>query len=217
MPARRDRIAEFLEGWRGEHPGEPFIPQLDRVSGDLADELKSEPLREVHSWLAECERKKAALEREFPRLKRVYQPFSERQEDWEYSACETFIPLLRLEIVRRGQRTESDLGREAIRSPEAEQQGSKVTSGVGGSGNWFDSDPDTVRRRQIVLKNPKMPSESLCNVFDGATPPIPFPRDWRAELGVKTWREAYANRDSRNRVQKIISTDKRAGKRSGSS
>jgi hypothetical protein len=77
---------------------------------------------------------------------------------------------------------------------------------------WFESNPDTVRRRQIVLKNPRMPSKSLCKVFDRATPPIPLLRDWQAELAVDTWSEAYENRVGRKRVQKIICTDRRAGK-----
>jgi hypothetical protein len=76
--------------------------------------------------------------------------------------------------------------------------------------NWFNSDPDTVRRRQIVLKNPKMRSESLCRVFDKTLSPIPLPRDWSAELDVRTWSEAYKNETGRKRIQKIISTDRKA-------
>jgi len=83
-------------------------------------------------------------------------------------------------------------------------------SGV--DGKWFDSDPDILRRRQIVLKNPGMPAKSLCKLFDSVNTPIPLPRDWRAELRVDTWCGAYANRTGRKRIQKIISTDRRAGK-----
>jgi hypothetical protein len=75
---------------------------------------------------------------------------------------------------------------------------------------WYDTDSDTLRRRQIVLKNPKMPSRNLCKVFDNWTPPIPLPRDWQGELGVATWSKAYENKTVRNRIQKIISTDRRA-------
>jgi hypothetical protein len=81
---------------------------------------------------------------------------------------------------------------------------------------WYETDPDTLRRRQIVLKNPKMPSKNLCAVFDGAIPPIPLPRDWRADLSVDTWSKAYENRTGRNRIQKIVSTDRRAGRASSS-
>ena len=104
MPAKRDRIAEFVDSWRAEHPDEPFTPQLDRVSSDLAAELRSEPLREIRSWLVECEGKKTALEKEYAHLKRVHQPYSDRHEDWEYALCETLIPRLRLEIGRRARR-----------------------------------------------------------------------------------------------------------------
>jgi hypothetical protein len=83
------------------------------------------------------------------------------------------------------------------------------------SRKWYDSNPDTLRRRQSVLKNPRMAAKSLCNLFDRLVPPIPLPRDWRAELGVKTWSEAYAHPTGRNRVQKIVSTDKREKKKSG--
>jgi hypothetical protein len=173
--------------------------------------LRSESLREIRSLLAECEGKKAALEREFSHLKRVYQPFSERHEDLEYNACGVFIPLLRLEIARRGQEAKSDMGQQAIRSPEAEQ-GSTARAGLRGDGKWYETDPDILRRRQVVLKNLRMSAKSLCKLFDNVNPPIPLPRDWPAELGVKTWSEAYANPKGRNRVQKIISTDKRAGR-----
>jgi hypothetical protein len=88
VTAKRDRISEFLDAWRTEHPGELFTPELERASSNLATELRSTSLREIRSSLAEFESKKIALEEAFPYLKRVYSPFSERHEDWEYNACE---------------------------------------------------------------------------------------------------------------------------------
>src|SRR5579862_2006138 len=104
VTARRDRISEFLNAWRTEHPGEPFTLELERASSNLPTQLRSMPLREIRSFLAEFESKKIALENEFPHLKRVYSPFSDRYEDWAYSLCEASIPHLRLEIERRTRR-----------------------------------------------------------------------------------------------------------------
>src|ERR1700726_3418586 len=101
---KRDRIEEFLNAWRTEHPDEPFIPNLEKASSNFATELISIPLREIRSLLAEFESKKIALENEFPHLKRIYSPFSDQYEDWTYSLCEAFIPHLRLEIGRRARR-----------------------------------------------------------------------------------------------------------------
>ena len=105
MTAKRDRISEFLFTWREEHPGEPFLPELERVSASFAVELRSESLGEIRSLLAECESKKRALEKEFPHLKRIYSPSSDNHEEWEYYLCEELIPHFRLEIKRRGRRS----------------------------------------------------------------------------------------------------------------
>jgi hypothetical protein len=117
LAVKQDRISEFVEGWRKEHPGEPFIPELSQASSYLPGELRSEPLREIRSWLAECENKKTALEREFPHLIRVYWPYSERQEDWEYNLCNVLIPHLRLEISRRARK--GTLPKESITSHDS--------------------------------------------------------------------------------------------------
>lgn len=102
MAVKRDRIGRLLDAWQAEHPEEPFIPGLERASNNLATELRSEPAKKIRSLLAECEQRKAVLERELPHLMRVYQPFSMRREDWEYALCDALIPHLRLEIDRRG-------------------------------------------------------------------------------------------------------------------
>jgi hypothetical protein len=69
MSAKRDRIFDLVDGWRKEHPGEPITTLVDEISDVTA--LKSARLKDIRSWLAECESKKAALENEFPHLKRV--------------------------------------------------------------------------------------------------------------------------------------------------
>lgn len=105
MAAKRDRIFELVDGWRKEHPGEPFTPERLEASSNVTAELRSTPLRDIRSLLAECESKETALLNEFPHLKTVYSPLSERQVDWEYNLCNVLIPYLRLEIRRRGTRT----------------------------------------------------------------------------------------------------------------
>jgi len=83
------------------------------------------------------------------------------------------------------------------------------------SRNWYESSPEIVRRRQIVLKNPKFSAKKLCKLFDSER--IPVPEGWEKKYGVTTWLSAYGNPKSKPLVQKIISTDKRAVKQSGRS
>jgi hypothetical protein len=104
----------------------------------------------------------------------------------------------------------SHLERKALETSRSTTAVELKESAVGG--NWFESDTDVLRRRQIVLRNPRMPSKNLSKVFDGTAPPIPLPRDWQTELGLHTWSEAYGSPTGRNRIQKIISTDRRTGK-----
>jgi hypothetical protein len=133
VTAKRDRIAEFLDAWRAEHPGEPFIPELERMSSNFAAELRRTRLREIRSWVAECEGKKAALEKEFSHLMRLYQPYSNRREDCEYQLCEVFIPHLKLEIERRarggGQPNENANGVELGKFTHSEDYRSVTLSG----------------------------------------------------------------------------------------
>ena len=71
---------------------------------------------------------------------------------------------------------------------------------------WYESSPDILRRRQIVLKNPTFPSKSFCKLFD--TEGIPLPADWEQKFSVTTWLEAYKNKKARALIQKLVSTDK---------
>jgi hypothetical protein len=73
---------------------------------------------------------------------------------------------------------------------------------------WYESSPDVLRRRQIVLKNPGFSAKSYCKVFDGHS--IPLVGGWEKEFGVSTWAEAYENKTARARIQTIISKDKKA-------
>lgn len=72
--------------------------------------------------------------------------------------------------------------------------------------NWYESSPDVVKRRQIVLRNPKLPGASFVKLFDRER--IPLPSTWEKKLGVTSWVEAYKNRHTRGLIQKMISTDR---------
>jgi len=126
MAARRDRIFELVDGWRKEHPGEPITELLEAVTA----KLRSLSLKDIRSWLAECESKRTVLENEFPHLKNVYSSFPEQQEDWQYNLCEGLIPHLRLEISRRGARTGTQPNEIIISSDSASPAQPKFTHSV---------------------------------------------------------------------------------------
>ena len=204
----------------------PFAPP-DRTFRDATtDQIKHE--------MAFQEELLAGLQESFPRVltgTRSELNAEEEEAENQMEARHRLIQSLKLELSYRGENaSSSDVLTRSERVPEekrsnpgrpAESTEPKSPSASEGivatatSRPWYESHPDTLRRRQSVLKNPRMPAKSLCNLFDRLVPPIPLPRDWRAELGVKTWSEAYANPTGRNRVQKIISTDKREKKKPG--
>lgn len=70
---------------------------------------------------------------------------------------------------------------------------------------WYKSNPDTIRRRQIVLKNPRMKHKSLCKLFDAER--IGVPNGWEK----RTWVEAYGDKKLRQRIHKTICTDNLGG------
>jgi hypothetical protein len=65
-------------------------------------------------------------------------------------------------------------------------------------------------RRQIAIRNPNLSAARLCKVFDMHR--IPIPQKWEQELGVTTWVEAYKTAKGKNRIDKIISTDRSTAK-----
>jgi len=107
MAAKKNLIFDALNSWRTERPDEPFAPELEIVRDALPAELACQPLKRIRGWLADCERRKAALESEYSYLRNVYSPAFEQPEQQEYALCDLFIPRLRLEIARRGRQTEA--------------------------------------------------------------------------------------------------------------
>jgi len=72
---------------------------------------------------------------------------------------------------------------------------------------WYQSSPDIVRRRQIVLKNLGLPAKSLCKLFQIQR--VAIPQQWEQRYGVTSWEEAYKHKKAKALVQKMISTDKK--------
>jgi hypothetical protein len=138
--------------------------------------------------------------------------------------------LLELEVKRRLQagdpgllaigadNLKRDFGRVSARSfansvlnlestAEGQKPLSEKTSGSSTSTKWYESSIDVLKRRQIVLKNPKVPAQALCKAFDSQR--IPLPPGWEDKYRVTTWVEAYKAEKARPAIQRIISTDKR--------
>jgi hypothetical protein len=202
----------------------PFAPPDTTFRKATIDQIKREIVLQ--------EELVAAVLRNFPRLTtgtRSELISTEEEAEKRMEAHERIIQEAKLELLYRGENPptssvlpESEGAQEEKRiTLESGAQAVEPTSSVSvkiaataTSREWYDSDPDTLRRRQAVLKNSRMAAKRLCNVFDHLLPPLPLLRDWSTELSVKTWSEAYANPTGRKRIQKIISTDKRAKKKS---
>ena len=88
--------------------------------------------------------------------------------------------------------------------PQAEKESPQTSPA---RSKWFESSPDILKRRQLVLKNPRFSARQYCKVFDECRIPLPSP--WEEELGVSTWVEAYKTKKGRPRIQRIISEDKK--------
>jgi hypothetical protein len=71
---------------------------------------------------------------------------------------------------------------------------------------WYTASPEVLQRRQIVLRNSKMSSESLCKVFDSER--ISLPTGWEEKHSVTTWTQAFETADLKQNIHKIISTDR---------
>lgn len=205
--ARRDRIAEFVERWRDENPGEPFLLHLKEAANNCARVLRSRPLREIGSWLAECKSKKIALERKYGYPKSIFSPYSDQQEDWEYYLCEAFIPRLELELERRqGESTKpngigpSNASLNSGAPPEPElifAQPSPTASRI---------DAEVAKRRALVKANPGLVAREMCELFDRKQ--VPLPQPWQ-DAGFHSWIEAYQRAEYRRRIRVLISKDRK--------
>jgi hypothetical protein len=74
------------------------------------------------------------------------------------------------------------------------------------SAKWYESSPEVLQRRQIVLKNPGLSAKSFCKLFDNQR--ISLPSGWEDKFTVTTWVEAYKIGRARANIQRIISTDR---------
>ena len=98
-------------------------------------------------------------------------------------------------------------GRLGSMKSSAEAEETQARTSARSSQPWYESSADILHRRQIVLRNPRFSSESLCRVFD--TQRIPLPAKWEQRFGVVQWSEAYKNKKARALIQKLVSTDKK--------
>ncbi len=115
MTSKKDFIFDILSSWRTDRPDDPFASELEYLTNRLPTEIARLRLKQIRAWLALCESKKTALEREYPYLQNLYSPAFERPEQQEYALCELFIPRLRLEVARRGREGEPKHVRTKVR------------------------------------------------------------------------------------------------------
>jgi hypothetical protein len=106
MVTKKDFVLEILESWLSEYPNDSFESVLEEVRNKLPAELRHFPLTQIRAWIALYENRKAALESEYPELRDFYDREPERREEQKYALYELVIPLLRLEIRRRGRETD---------------------------------------------------------------------------------------------------------------
>jgi hypothetical protein len=78
--------------------------------------------------------------------------------------------------------------------------GDSVRSARGG-------DPEVAKRRSIVQGNRNKSAEELCKLFD--LDAVRLSSKWQDEFHVKSWPEAYRNRELRHSIQSLISRDKK--------
>jgi len=69
----------------------------------------------------------------------------------------------------------------------------------------LDAGPDIVKRRAIVRQNPGLKVAGLCSLFDDAK--IPVPTGWISQ----SWSQTCKNPKYRQRIQVIVSKDRRKG------
>lgn len=221
MALKRDRIAEYLDIWEEEHPGEPLGSQLDKIGNDVSAGVRHLSLKQLRSFLNHCESRQIALEREFPELKRIFLSFSVSREDQEHAACTVFIPRLRREIKRRARGSRQTLNVEIEQSPDlrmkrdAKRQEPRAPRRVPSdaeSGKLHtpragtNVNPEVAKRRTLVRSNPSIPAKEMCETFDRAN--VPLPPNWQG-AGFQKWVRAYGDPNYKTRIEVIISKDRK--------
>ena len=64
-----------------------------------------------------------------------------------------------------------------------------------------------MKRRAIVRQHPGFKTKHLCGQFDYETVQIPEP--WIEDFGVKSWAESYSHPKLRQRIDSMISKDRK--------
>ena len=68
-------------------------------------------------------------------------------------------------------------------------------------------DPEVAKRRLIVRQNPRLRASELCKRFDFET--VELPSKFTSEFEVKAWEEAYKIPQLRQRIDTMVSKDKK--------
>jgi len=203
-----------LASWRRVCPEDSFEPFLQQCKSYLYEQLPKVPTAQLRRWLSYYEAYRAALVRAYAYLESYWQSEPSEPEEQDFHMCEMVLPLLRLEIARRGENlseAEKPTKRNSFDSknpviPHAPQQGLEILDRHG---------PAVTARLTIIHKSlkqdPRMSAEDLCKRLDVENHP---PLDkWREDYGVTTWTEAYAKPELHEAVQAMLSKAKNEIKR----
>lgn len=139
------------------------------------------------------------------KLKAEHKILEERTKNWRSKE----MPAYRREVERKVQ-LEAEIERLSAPLQRDNVKGGVSQHRTETGSRWYESTLEVLRRRQIVLRNPEMADKSLCKVFDTLLdpPPIPLPERWEKDYSVTTWVQAYSVPKLRQRIHKIISTDR---------
>jgi hypothetical protein len=111
-----------------------------------------------------------------------------------------YIDLENIELIKRG-----------VRIRKVEVVGKNLEprkkSRPAKRGRGRPKDPDAAKRRAIVAKYPGCANAQLCKEFDEDGVPLPWCKD--ALRAGETWTTAYKKKEFRNRIDKMISIDKK--------
>jgi hypothetical protein len=201
MAANDDPIFD-LRAWRRESSDEAFEPILDDIKSKLHSELPHITLKKLRRW-RDCYRKqRVSLLTAYPVLEHFSQREPDQPEEQEYALCQAVIPLLELEIDRRGGRERTELHNE---SPIAESEPDKPSSSSPFVANQPKEDPEVAKRRALVKLNLGLKTGEMCQLFDREK--VPLPRKW-SEAGFASWEIACKDKHYRGLIQTVISKDK---------